>query len=246
MNTQSARNVKEFVHVLSRDDQGRPTRLLVPGHEGRRYQVSLSRNGGLVAHCEQLGYRDHSPMLPVAICEGSLHNICYHILAACMAAAEEQSKEIRWSLFDEADTKRAAAILDDQVFSVKSAQSGKVAWGIVLGGEPEPELAEAGLSKDALIALALRTTADKAQWFTGEVVHLTDDAFLKNDGDIVRLYRTKKPRALAVIYRLDFQANCWKPQAQLTPAQAKTELYDGRDSALPVQRERGRNKLFKT
>jgi len=83
-------------------------------------------------------------------------------------------------------------------------------------------------------------------------VWLADDAFLKNDDGMVRLYRVDKsqkfplPVVLATVYRLDPRSGTWKPQAQFTPAQARTELYDDRDSALPVERKRGRSVLFKT
>lgn len=239
MNTKSATNAREFVHVLSRDDKGRPTRLLVPGHEGRLYKVDLERNGKLEATCRQVG---ESGTVFYADCKGAQRNICYHILAACMVAAEEQGKEVRWCV-DERHAKQLTELWYNQSFSVKSAQSGKTAWGVTRSDKTGQ--VETGMSKNALIALALRTTGDKMQWFTGETVWLADDAFLKNDGDIVRLYRAKKPRALAVVYRLNFRANCWEPQAQLTPAQAETELFE-RDSAIPVQYERGRGKLLKT
>lgn len=246
MNTQSARNVKEFVHVLERDGQGRPTRLLVPGHEGKLYEVDLERNGKLEADCHQVG---ESGTVFYAHCKGAQHNICYHILAACMVAAEEQGKEVHWR-DSETTSRLSARLLEGEQFSVKSAQSGKVAWGVVLGGEPE--LAEAGLSKGLLINLALNETGDKTQWCVGETVWLANDAFLKNDDGVVRLYRIDRsqkypqPEMLAVVYHLDLQGGTWRPQAQLTPAQAETELFDDRDSALPIQRERGRSKLFKT
>ena len=94
VNIQSARNVSEFVHVLARDDQNRPTRLLVPGHKGKQYVVTLNRNGGLKATCKRkfLGSGEYY----TSYCQGNQHGVCYHALAACITTASEQGKQLSW------------------------------------------------------------------------------------------------------------------------------------------------------
>lgn len=247
MNVQSARNAKEFVQVLKSDSEGRPQMFLVPGHRGRRYRIVLERNSGLQAFCYRgkgtLGNEpeDHT-------CDGNSHAVCYHVLAACLVAAEVQGKTLSWC-DSQADAKRLARV-GGKVFTVKSAQSGTSAWGVVRGGEPE--LAAAGLSRDKLIELAVEKASDKSQWYSGEVVQLAEDAYLANDDGFVRLYQTytdprypKYPqsKSLAIVFWLDPRESCWK---RYTADRAMTELFDDHDSAIPVQYSRGRSKLFKT
>lgn len=123
MNIQSARNVAEFVHVLDDYDQGRPTRLLVPGHEGKQYVVTLGRNGALVAKCHRATWTDarRSPELvrfSGDACQGNTKSVCYHVLAACIVSAQAQGKELAWC-DSKADAERRARI-DGKVFQVES------------------------------------------------------------------------------------------------------------------------------
>lgn len=112
------------------------------------------------------------------------------------------------------------------------------------------ELAAADLSKDKLIGLA--KAAAKQRWYSGETLWLAEDAYLANDNGFVRLYRTytdpaypKYPqsKSLAIVFWLDPKEGRWK---RYTADKATDELFDDRDSAIPVQYSRGRNKLFKT
>jgi len=258
MNITSARNVSEFVHVLAKDSEGRPTHLLVPGHEGRKYSVTLKRNGGLSAHCFQIVSSTS------ASCKGSSHCICYHVLAACIVSASEQGKELSWCE-SQADAERLSNI-EGKVFTVRSSQSGEMAYGVVRelndGGKVELDLTSdgsemafigpSGLLKFELVELAIKQAGDKRQWYSGESMWIAEDAYLKNDGYRVRLYRSDKsgkyPKVtrLATIFWLD-PGNVELGWQRYTEAQqAFDELYPDRDSALPVQRTRGRNKLFKT
>jgi hypothetical protein len=251
MNITSARNVSEFVHVLARDGEGRPTRFLVPGHKGRQYEVSFDRNGGLQAWCFRIDDESGDP------CKGNAHCTCYHVLASCLVAAEKQGKELSWCE-SQADAERLARI-EGKVFTVKSAQSGKVAYGVVrtptdsrdkvlqdlsdkaadlvsrMTGESirltYRKLADAGLGKDELVRLAIEQTQDKQQWYSGESVRLAPDAYLKNDDGFVRLYRSDKsgkyPKVtrLATVFWLD-PGNIEAGWQRYTEAQrAREELF---------------------
>lgn len=268
MNIQSARKVAEFVQVLKSDDEDRPYLFLVPGHQGRRYQVELERNGGLRAHC-----RCMTSAPPGQYCKGNFHTVCYHIGAACLVAAETQGKVLSWC--DNEDDAERLARVGGEVFAVRSAQSGTSAWGVVRETKPDLataistyermagsligqgnksglELAAAGLSKNELVKLAIEKASDKQQWYSGESLWLAEDAFLSNDSGFVRLYQTypdekypKYPqfRSLAIVFWLDPKAGCWK---RYTADRAMDELFGDHESAIPVQRTRGREKLFKT
>ena len=240
MNIQSARNVVEFVQVLKTDSEGRPYLFLVPGHQGRRYQVELERNGGLRATCKDITKKGQS-------CDGNLHAVCYHVLASCLIAAEVQGKELSWCE-SETDAERLARV-GGETFSVASAQSGKSAWGVMRGGESDlktaiatyermadllkqqpVELATVGLSKDELTRLAIDKTAGKQQWFSGETLWLAEDAYLANDSGFVRLYRITNPgarypesKSLAIVFWLDPREGCWK---RYTAHTAMSELFD--------------------
>jgi len=154
MNIASARNVREFVYVLARDCEGRPSQFLVPGHEGRQYKITLKRNGKLRAECQQVGSIMH-----FTACKGNQRCVCYHVLAACIVSASEQSKELSWCE-SQADAERLARI-EGKVFTVKSAQSGKVAYGVVkykiVEGvhEEMAKLTPTGLGKAKLIEEAV-------------------------------------------------------------------------------------------
>ena len=129
MNTESARNVKEFVTIASRDAEGRPIVLRIPGHGGKSYEVTLTRNGGVSATCMQLnGIRQ-------VACQGNSHSVCYHVLAACEVAANDAGLELSWCN-SQADAERLARI-EGKTFCVESAQSGKRAWGVVRGEQVE-------------------------------------------------------------------------------------------------------------
>jgi len=239
MNITSARNVSEFVHVLARDSEGRPIQFLVPGHEGRQYKVTLKRNGGLRAECQQVGSIMH-----FTACKGNSHCVCYHVLAACIVSASEQGKELRWCLH-KSDAERLNRI-GGKVFTVKSAQSGKVAYGVVRDtglssytchidtDDAVPDIilqiGPAGLNKADLVDLAVRMTSDKKQWYSGETVYIAEDAYLHNDDHYIRLYRRgdgkyPRPKRLATIWYLDI-GNIEAGWQRTTEAQrAREELF---------------------
>ena len=84
MNLESARNAQEFCVVSDRDDQGRPSVVLVPGHQGRRYEVRVSRPDKHTMVCECVDPDEGAP------CPGCTHGkVCYHVLAAVMKSASD-------------------------------------------------------------------------------------------------------------------------------------------------------------
>ena len=124
MNKSSARNVKEFCDIRARDDEGRPTIVFVPGHEGREYFVFIHRNGYLRARCNEPGPWGNWG------CEGSRKHFCYHMLAALEFAAEDQGKSISWCE-SEQDAERLARI-EGTVFCAQHANHADVkVWGVV-------------------------------------------------------------------------------------------------------------------
>lgn len=85
MNIKSAENAVEFVHTLEKDDKGRGTKFLVPGHEGKQYQVNVTRVEGQAKHCIQFTCTQTGETPEP--CKGCLHTlVCYHALAALKAS----------------------------------------------------------------------------------------------------------------------------------------------------------------
>ena len=127
MNKQSARNVREFVAVVGRDDEDRPSVLRTPGHNGKVYEVTLTRSRCVSATCVRIDG---------TACKGSSHAVCYHVQAACEVAAEDAGLKLSWC-DSQADAERLARI-EGKTFCVESAQSGKRAWGVVKGHNHKP------------------------------------------------------------------------------------------------------------
>lgn len=248
MNVQSARNVKEFVYVLASDGRDRPFRFHVPGHTGRHYEVSFERNDHLGAYCHRQD--DDSGNA----CHGNSHAICYHVLASCLVAAESQGKVLSWCN-GEADAERLART-GGEVFSVKSAQSGTSAWGVVRG-EAKPEAIVVNELEQARARLESILTQTEGLSYTktlrrGCIIMLDG---LKGDGPLLKgqlegfvNLAQEWPRFAEQIelvgVLLEDKAVELKPR--LTIEQAYNELFDDHDSAIPAQHSRGRSKLFKT
>jgi hypothetical protein len=84
-----AKKLQGFIQIMDRDKTGKPCKMNVPGHEGRRYAVILRRQTGkLLAECLHSEASSNWP------CEGSLKSICYHCLAAIIAAAADSGKKV--------------------------------------------------------------------------------------------------------------------------------------------------------
>ena len=122
-----ARRIAPFVWT----ENGRA--FIVPGHEGRRYQVILKRRPGVIqVRCEQW-----TALGPTRRCPGNSAGVCYHGIAAIIAAAERRGYGVSF-----AENARDAARVrrlhpDGSVFSVVSVQSGRTIYGVYYpnGGE---------------------------------------------------------------------------------------------------------------
>lgn len=81
--TDLAERIQEWVFPTALSRGGKLTRCIVPGHEARQYEVTLSREGtAIVCSCEE-----RNTYVP---CLGNGHSVCYHSLAAVMAAMRLQ------------------------------------------------------------------------------------------------------------------------------------------------------------
>lgn len=123
MNVKSARNAKEFIRVLTRDEQGRIIKAIVPGHEARQYTVTISRGKVVSVRCvlnqEQAGDELHD-------CTGNSNgHICYHCLAALLLAGEDSQVELAEN---EREATRKAIALRGKAVPVYSDQGSGSVW----------------------------------------------------------------------------------------------------------------------
>ncbi len=126
MNTSEARAAAKFAAVLQRDKQGRVRSVIVPGHEGKQYQVIIRRefSTGISVECLLSTNAGH-----VAQCAGNSHSICYHALAALIKAVGD-----RRILFSVNNAKRVARLMpNSKVVLIESRQSHTRAYMIVAG-----------------------------------------------------------------------------------------------------------------
>lgn len=122
MNRESTRSVKEFASIVNRKD-GRVTKVRVPGHSGRVYMVTISRNGDLRAYCNLVRGGDGSATYRA--CKGNRHSVCYHVLAAIEIAAEDQGFSTHGWTHEEGEAKRLSNLHNGStVVTLESAQSG--------------------------------------------------------------------------------------------------------------------------
>lgn len=124
MNTHSTKAVKEFCHVVAHDALGRPGRVAVPGHEGRKYEVIFYRNRMVLeTRCLQ-----DMGTLGMVECPSNGYQ-CYHVLAACEVCAAEKHQGIAWC--NSRDNARQLARLGGRMFTVADRRSGRRAWGVI-------------------------------------------------------------------------------------------------------------------
>lgn len=94
---EEARAAARFALIQKRDAQGRPSVVLVPGHQAARYQVILRRKGNhgelLTAECrKEAGAVGYIP------CQGNSNGtVCYHTMAAVIAAAGDSGYAVKFS-----------------------------------------------------------------------------------------------------------------------------------------------------
>lgn len=119
-----AKKLQGFVQILGRDKMGKPCKFIVPGHAGRRYMVILRRQKGkLLVECL------HNEAGSNWECEGSSKSICYHCLAAVMAAAADGGKTVVF--FAEYAAAKKYSNLGGVVILIEGWKSGKKIFGVV-------------------------------------------------------------------------------------------------------------------
>jgi len=100
--TKHARAALLFSKVLSSDTLDRINKVLVPGSEGKQYEVIIRRNGHITCECL------HSTMGGNALhCEGAAKTVCYHAMAALIVAAERGGKRVSFCASEESANKLA-------------------------------------------------------------------------------------------------------------------------------------------
>lgn len=68
--------------VMRRDRLGRVNHVLVPGSDGKQYNVYLKREKGLVAECQLITGVGEKP------CQGNHVTLCTHCMSALLVAAD--------------------------------------------------------------------------------------------------------------------------------------------------------------
>lgn len=115
---------QKFVGVLSKDKQGRPKTLIVPGSHGKQYHVILRRyrfaSDYNMIECECrlcAGYKGYID------CPGNtFKNLCYHSRAAVDFALAEAGYEAAWCQEYQAALS-VNHLKKGQIFKVRSRQS---------------------------------------------------------------------------------------------------------------------------
>lgn len=129
--SRKARAAALFAKVLTSDKQGRVVKVLLPGSEGKQYEVILRRNGHLSGECNLVTAIGRWP------CEGNRQTVCYHVLAAVIVAAK--AGEARVSFCDKRDHAEQLQNLGQTVYPVESwnAGPGHGLWVAVKGKHEE-------------------------------------------------------------------------------------------------------------
>lgn len=109
----------QFAAITSRDNQNRVKTVLVPGSEGKQYEVIIRREkvNGLIVFSGECNCKTSCGNVP---CKGNGKSVCYHVLIGIMKAVEEHGTKIAFC----ADEKRAKKLsnLGGLVFRVTSYQ----------------------------------------------------------------------------------------------------------------------------
>ena len=124
--TTRARAAARFGQVLSRDRDGRVKTVLVPGSDGKQYQVILRRGAALTTECRLDTGHGHLD------CAGNANgHVCYHSIAAVALASRDAGLNARFCATETA-AKRLAR-LGGTLVSLNSRQGTGRLW-IVAGG----------------------------------------------------------------------------------------------------------------
>lgn len=120
----------QFVGVTKTDKQGRPSNLIVPGSQGKRYEVILRRfnNAVITGECHldiTYGHLD---------CPGNSNRknqtLCYHVRASIDFALKEQNLDGAWCS-DYQSALTLNVMKKGTIYTVKSQQSGAVVYLVV-------------------------------------------------------------------------------------------------------------------
>lgn len=119
MNLGSALKAVEFCAVLERNESNRPTKVLVPGHEGRQYEVKITRNPIQQGERPVISVECHQKDIQSPCLGNSNGKICYHCIAALLKSCEKQG----WLSF--CDTRKEAEYIScfaNGLYIVRSSQ----------------------------------------------------------------------------------------------------------------------------
>ena len=101
-----------FISVLQNDKAGRLRNAVVPGSDGKQYDVILWReHGGIQAECNLKTSGGG------VNCQGAESTVCYHMIAAVIKAAGDRKVAF---CQNEPDARRLANVLHADVFKVAS------------------------------------------------------------------------------------------------------------------------------
>ena len=124
--TTHARAAARFGKVLSRDRDGRVKTVLLPGTDGKQYQVILRRRGGLSTECRLDTGHGH-----LACAGNSNGHVCYHSIAAVQVASKDAGLSARFCATEKAATRLAR--LGGIKVSLNSHQGAGRLWVVAKG-----------------------------------------------------------------------------------------------------------------
>ena len=124
MNTANARKAAEFTIVMSRDKEGRPRTLLVPGHGNYHHVILWWHIDGVSAECRvELPHDNYVP------CPS--RRVCYHMLAAVIVAFRE--KGYRVYLAEDKDNLKRLKNTGGLLLRIAARRTGYTAWMLAKG-----------------------------------------------------------------------------------------------------------------
>jgi len=113
-----------FAKIMSKNKQGAVTKVVVPGHEGKQYQIIIRRVSALSTECRLDTMGGYVP------CPGNSNGaLCFHSIAALEVAARESKVALSWC-----QNEREAIRLENlggKSFPVMSWQGKGQLWAVV-------------------------------------------------------------------------------------------------------------------
>lgn len=113
-----------LIGIIARDRNRRPTKLHVPGSDGKHYDVLVRRSHRLY-EVECLLSISGTSTEP---CRGNQHGICYHARTAVAKCALEQGYRHTSFCKTQTDAQRIQNLTHGQITRLASRQSGVVMW----------------------------------------------------------------------------------------------------------------------